>query len=194
LARIVFAQSRAEVTVPSGESIVVFCQESARVGQKSDNVTTPIGTVTAGQQTFGPFLANAVIVLEAEDHSIIYGVGVSPFIRELVGHKIQRTPAAINAAGAIPLFALFDGVINASAGLLGITGTLPTGAIIDSAGDFRMDDSFDWHVISTGLGTFTLGGSAGHTVVGSPGVGSGTSGVFRTRKTGTANFVSYRIG
>lgn len=194
MARIVFARSSVDIRVPEGESIAVFTQEQVEVFQKSGEVRTPLGTVTATQQTFGPFLSGATISLDAGDYSAIYAVGVTPIIRDMLVQQIQRAPEAINASGAIPLTALYGGVINATAGLLGVTGTLPTGAAIEALGDFRVDDSFDWHVISTGLGTFTVAASAGHTLVGAGGVGSAMSGVFRTRKTAINTFVTYRIG
>lgn len=194
MANIVMARSSVDVQVPAGESITVFSQDTARIYQRVGEAKNSLGTVASTQQAFGPFASGATVVIDTGEYSAIYGVGASPVIRELLSHKIQRAPAAINAGGAIPLAALFGGVINANAGLLGVTGTLPAGATIDSAGDFRVDDAFDWSIISTGLGAFTVGASAGHTVVGSASVGSAQSGVFRTRKTGTNAFVTYRIG
>ena len=119
---------------------------------------------------------------------------MTPIMRELIGYRIQRAPVAINASGAIPLSALINGVINANAGLLGLTGNLPTGAAIEASSDFRVDDAFDWYVISTGLGTYTIAASAGHTIVGTAGVGSTQSGHFRTRKSALNTFITMRIG
>lgn len=190
----VVAKSSVEVAVPSGQSILVFCQDKATVYQKNGESRDLLGTVTSGSQTFGPFASGATIVVDSGEYLAWYSVGVSPVMREMIGYRIQRSPIAINSSGSIPLSTIISGVINANAGLLGLTGTLPTGAVIDAASDFRVDDAFDWYVISTGLGTYTIAASAGHTIVGAAGVGSTQSGHFRTRKSAANTFVTMRIG
>lgn len=190
----VVAKSSVEVAVPSGQSILVFCQDQASVYHRVGETNNPLGTVTSGSQTFGPFASGATIVIDSGEYLAWYSVGVSPVMREMIGYRIQRAPIAINSSGAIPLSTLISGVINANAGLLGLTGTLPTGAVIDAASDFRVDDAFDWYVISIGLGTYNIGASAGHTIVGASGVGSTQSAHFRTRKSAANTFVTMRIG
>ena len=189
----VVARSSAEVVVPAGQSILVFCQEAAQVYQRTGEDRALLGSLTSGQQTFGPFASGADIVIDAGDYMVMYAVGVSPIMREFIGYKIQRAPVAISASGSIPVSALVTGVINVNAGLLGLTGTLPTGTSLDAASDFRTDDAFDWAVISTGLGAYNLASSAGHTIVGASSIGSAQSATFRTRKTGTNTFVTMRL-
>lgn len=189
---IVMARSSARIVVPDAQSITIFTQDSADVSQDVSGVVTPLGTVTASQQTFGPFSGGATVVIDAGALPAFHATGSSPILREMMGHMIQRAPVAINAAGAIPVSALANGIITSNS-LLGITCTLPTGAAIDSMSNFRMDDAFEWCVIAAGLFGFTVGASAGHTIVGPAGVGSGTAGYFRTRKAGANTFVSYRI-
>lgn len=189
----IVGKSSLDIVVAPGESVLVFCQESAQVFQKVDASRTLLGTVTSGQQTFGPFASGATLVIDSGEYMVIYSVGVSPIMRELIGYRIQRAPVAISASGSIPLSAIINGVINANAGLLGLTGTLPTGSVIESASDFRVDDAFDWHVISTGLGAYNIAASAGHTIVGASSVGSAQSGKFRTRKSAANTFVTMRI-
>lgn len=193
MANIVLARSSERVSVPAGQSITVFSQESVAVSQDAAGVITPLGTVTASQQTFGPFAPGAIIILDTGAYSAIYATGSSPILRELIGNHIQRTPIAINAAGAIPLSAMANGVITSNS-VLGITCTLPTGTVMDSGMGFRMDDSFDWSIIVSGLFGFTVGAAADHTIVGNATVSSGSAGTFRTRKTAANNFVTYRIG
>lgn len=189
----VVGKSRTDVVVPAGQSIMVFCQDSASVYEIVGASRNLLGTVSGRSQTFGPFAGGANISIDAGEYVAWYNVAMSPVMTEMIVYRIQRAPIAINAAGAIPLSALVTGVINGGAGLLGITCTLPTGADIDASSDFRVDDAFDWYVISTGLGTFTVGASAGHTIVGTAGVGSTQSGHFRTRKTAANTFVTMRI-
>lgn len=193
MANIVMARSSERVTVPSAQSITVFTQDSVVVSQDVGGVITPLGTVTAGQQMFGPFASVATIVVDAGSLPVFYAFGASPLISEMIGNHVQRTPIAINAAGAIPLSAMANGVITSNS-LLGITCTLPAGATIDAAMRMRVDDSFDWCVMAVGLFGFTVGTAAGHTIVGGATVGSGGAGTFRTRKTAANTFITYRIG
>lgn len=189
---LVMARSSARISVPSTESITVFTQDSAVVSQDVAGVPAQIGTVTGASQTFGPFASGAMITIEAGSMSAMYSVGSTPILRQTITSMIQREPVAINAAGAIPPRALANGIITSNS-LLGISCSLPTGAQVDGMSDFRMNDAFDWCVIAAGLFGFTVTASAGHTIVGAPGIGSGTAGYFRTRKTGPATYVTYRI-
>lgn len=193
MSRIVMARSSERVSVASGDSITVFTQAAAVVSQDVGGTLTPLGTVTSAQQTFGPFGSTALIVIDSGAGAAIYDVGSSPLLQGLMGNHVQRTPIAINAAGAIPISAMANGLITSNS-LLGITGTLPTGSALDAALGLRIDDSFDWHVLAVGLFGFTIGTSAGHTLVGNATVGSGGAGTFRTRKTAAATFVTYSIG
>jgi hypothetical protein len=188
----VMARSSARITVPDAQSITVFTQDSADVSRDVSGVVTLLGTVTGGQQTFGPFAGGATIIIAAANYLTMYGIGATPVLRETIHYIIQRAPIALDTAQAIPVRALVNGVITSNS-LLGITCTLPTGAALDVISDFRMDDAFEWCVIAAGLFGFTVGASAGHTIVGAAGVGSGTSGYFRTRKTATNTFITYRV-
>lgn len=179
--------------MPSGQSITVFTQDTANVSQDVGGVITLLGTVTTSQQMFGPFGSTTIVIIDSGAGSAIYSFGMIPLLRELIANQIQRTPIIMNAAGSIPVSAMANGLIMSSS-LLGITCTLPTGSALDASSDFRVDDSFDWGVMVVGLFGFTIGASAGHTVVGAATIGSGTSGSFRTRKTATNTFITYRIG
>lgn len=190
----VVAKSSIDIAIPPGESILVFSQDSAQVFERVGSTRNLLGTINAGSQAFGPFANGAIVIIDAGEHIAWFSVGAAPIISEMLVYKIQRAPTAISTSGAIPISALSGGLINASAGLLGLTGTLPTGAAIDAASDFLVDDAFDWSVISTGLGAYTLAASAGHSIVGSASVGSAQSAAFRTRKTGAGTFVTYRMG
>lgn len=189
---VIMAMSSASIVVPSAQSITVFTQSTAQVFQVVSGSPSPIGTVTSAQAMFGPFASGATISITTGQLPDYYDVNAAPVIRELIDYKVQRTPIAINAAGAIPASAIASGLISSNS-LLGITCTLPTGAAVEAISDFRIDDAFDWCVMAVGLFGFTVGASAGHTIVGSASVGSGTSAGFRTRKTAANTFVTYRI-
>ncbi len=189
---IVMARSSAKIIVPDAQSITVFSQDSADVSRDVAGVVTLLGTVAGAQQTFGPFAGGATIIIASSSYSAMFAVGSSPVLRETIRYIIQRAPIALDTAQAIPVRALVNGIVTSNS-LLGITCTLPTGSAMDAMSDFRMDDAFEWCVIAAGLFGFTVGASAGHTIVGAAGVGSGTSGYFRTRKTAANVFVTYRV-
>lgn len=121
--------------------------------------------------------------------------------------KTQAAPATATVAAILTAAQLLTGILNATPTATGATAvyTLPTGALMDAATGFAVNDSFDWTLINNALAaldTITVTGSAGHTVVGGAVVQSlhvttggvtGYSAVFRTRKTATDTFVSYRV-
>jgi hypothetical protein len=191
MARAVAGNTSITFDLASNERLVVYTQGRADVF-RVDGGNTLLGSVNGVEQSFGPIANGGTVRIDSFDHTVFFAKGTSPVLTELVALGIQRAPFSISATGSLPVGALFNGLINGTAGLLGITVTVPTGAAIDAVMELRNDDSFDWSVISAGLGTVTIGQSAGHSIVGSAGVGSSQSGEFRTRKTGPNTFITYR--
>jgi len=77
--------------------------------------------------------------------------------------------------------------------------SLPTGTLTDAgviAGALPIYNGFDWSIINTGtsLAAITLSAGTDHTYVGNTGIPIATSALFRTVKTATNTFVTYRIG
>jgi hypothetical protein len=72
---------------------------------------------------------------------------------------------------------------------------LPTGAALDAATEWAIDDSFDFSVITLAAFALTLTVNTGVTIVGGPATGSasGAAARFRIRKTAADTFVVYRI-
>lgn len=122
--------------------------------------------------------------------------------------KTQPAPATATTAATLTAAQLLTGILNATPTATGATVayTLPTGALMDAAVNFAVNDSFDWTCINNALAaadTITITASTGHTIVGGPIVQSlhvttggitGYSAVFRTRKTAADTFVTYRVG
>jgi hypothetical protein len=194
-----------DIVIPANESIAVACQGTAQVSRKTNFPNYPeqvtlIGTVINGQTVFGPYTSGAVIIVEASGGvTTFYEVGTAPQVQQ--GRLIsgdQADPANIADGGA---------VVHTPGGMLGglVTATptagrniqLPTGAAMDLASNFAINDFFDWSVITlAAFALTTTAGASGHTLVGS-GATAATSGSparFRTRKTAADNFVTYRIG
>jgi hypothetical protein len=72
---------------------------------------------------------------------------------------------------------------------------LPTGTLMDTNVQSAFTDmGFDWSFINTGAsGSNTVTAGTAHTIVGSGAVAFGTSARFRSRRTGTNTWVTYRI-
>ena len=108
---------------------------------------------------------------------------------------IQSTPANETATGTLLASELVGQIITANI-TAGVTLTLPTGSNMDSELSTPQNNTaFDWHLINQTAATHavTLAQGTGHTIVGSTSIPANTSASFRTRKTGTATYVSYRL-
>lgn len=122
--------------------------------------------------------------------------------------RTQVAPATATTAATLTIAQLMTGILSATPTATGATVayTLPTGALIDSAVDMAVNDSFDWVCVNNALAaadTITITAATGHTIVGGPIVQSlhvttggitGYSAVFRTRKSAADTFITYRIG
>lgn len=194
-----------DIVIPADESIAVACQGTAQVSRKlgfpnyPDQVTL-IGTVINGQSVFGPYASGATIIVEAVGGvTAFYEVGTAPQVQQgrLIS-GVQDEPADI-ANGASMLHTpggMLGGLVTATP-TTGRNIQLPTGAAMDLASTFAINDFFDWSVITlAAFALTTTAGASGHTLVGS-GATAATSGSparFRTRKTAADTFVTYRIG
>jgi len=121
--------------------------------------------------------------------------------------KTQPTPPTMTTVASFTAADLLAGLILATPTATGSTVayTLPTGALMDAAVDFAVNDSFDWTIINKALAaadTITVTAATGHTLEGVSIVSSlhttiasvsGNVATFRTRKTAADTFVSYRI-
>jgi len=194
-----------DIVIPANESIAVACQGTAQVSRKTNFPNYPeqvtlIGTVINGQTVFGPYTSGAVIIVEASGGvTTFYEVGTAPQVQQgrLIS-GVQADPANIADGGAM---------VHTPGGMLGglVTATptagrniqLPTGAAMDLASNFLVNDFFDWSVITlAAFALTTTAGASGHTLVGSGATAatSGSAARFRTRKTAADTFVTYRIG
>lgn len=106
---------------------------------------------------------------------------------------VQPAPVAVNTTATLTAAQLLTGLITSTTAAA-VTGTLPTGTLLDAAAGLEIDEAFDWYVINTGASNaFTIAAGTGHTIVGAAAVALSTSAHFRSRKTATNTFVTYRI-
>jgi len=202
MSSLLLTQGTVTVSVPANESIAVFCQGTCTVSRSLGfpnypNQSTLLGTVNNGQTVFGPYTSGADIVLEASGGvQVLYEVGTGPVVQQQrLLSPVQVTPGTLNATGTLTAALCLTGLVTSTTAAA-VVATLDTGAVVDLASNWAVNDSFDWAVINTGgANAFTVTAAAsGHTVVGAGAVAASSSGQFRTRKTAADTFVTYRLG
>jgi hypothetical protein len=109
----------------------------------------------------------------------------------------QPTPTAKTADFTATIAELFTRIITVTKASA-VAATLPLGVDTDAGffgGRGKVNDSFEWCVINLGSssGAVTMTASTGHTYVGAAVVAIATSARFRTVKTATGVFVTYRV-
>jgi len=112
----------------------------------------------------------------------------------------QPSPTALVTAGATTLTIAQMLTLIITYNATGTaTWTLPTGALTDAgilSGALVVNGSFEWYIINlaTGANTVTLAAAAtGHTIVGNTTVAISSQAAFRTVKTATSTYITYRI-
>jgi hypothetical protein len=105
----------------------------------------------------------------------------------------QIAPAAVNATATLTVANLRTRIITSTTAAA-VTGTLPTGTLMEGLYNGRTDMGYDWSVINTGgTNNFTVAANTGHTAVGNMVVAPNTSGAFRSRRTATNTWITYRV-
>jgi hypothetical protein len=107
----------------------------------------------------------------------------------------QYAPISKSASATLTVAELETALIN-TPGLNTKTLTLPTGTALDSTlfgGALPNLASFDWSVINTGTSIVTIATNTGQLITGATTIAASSSGRFRTTKTSTNNFTTYRI-
>lgn len=115
----------------------------------------------------------------------------------LVPYLSCPTPTAKNATATLTIAELLTLIITCTSATA-VSLTLPTGTLTDAGvkgGTLPNNFAFDWGIINLGsaTGAVTLVAGTGHTIVGAAGTPIATSSYWRTRKTATNTFVTYRI-
>lgn len=179
------------VTVPSAARVAAYSTSFYQVNQLLGNVRLPL-FAGAGSYTSSAFASGAVVEFLGGDRAaMLYSVGTSAFIPE---YATQPTPGTLNATATLTAALCFTGIVTSTTAAA-VTGTLDTGTIFDAASTFAVNDYIIWSVINTGgANTFTVAGSAGHTVVGNMVVAISSAGRFQTVKTAANTFITYRVG
>ena len=147
-------------------------------------------------QVTGATTASKVVAISAQGSDTDVSLSLVPKGLGIVLVN-QQTPTAVTATGTLTIANLLTQIIT-STSAVAVALTLPTGTLSDagvSGGTSAVNTSFNWSIINTGsaVGDVTLVAGTAHTIVGSVTVAVGTTGSFRSRKTATNTFVTYRV-
>jgi len=109
----------------------------------------------------------------------------------------QQTPVAVDATNTLTIANLLTQIVTTTSATA-VSLTLPTGTLTDagiSGGTSAVNTSFEWSIVNLGsaVGAITLVAGTAHTIVGSTTIAINTSARFKTRKTATNTFITYRI-
>jgi hypothetical protein len=197
--QIVYPRGQVEITLAANESIAVYTQGKCQVYRELGYPNLPatkslLGTVSNGETVFGPYTSGATIILEAGAAEVAYETGLDPVVLSQRIATRQGTPGVLNATGALTAAMMLSGIVTSTTAAA-VAGTVPTGAVMDTEVEgMQIGTSFDWSVITTGANAFTVTAAAsGHTLVGNMVVAAGKAGLFRTRKTAAATYVTYSL-
>lgn len=197
--QIVYPNGSKTVTLAANESIAVQsvgkCSVYRLVGYPNvPNTKTRLGVVSNGETVFGPYTTGATIVIEPGASNAAYETGLNPVVLSQRQSQSQGAPGVLNATGALTAAMMLSGIVTSTTAAA-VAGTMPTGAVLDTEVEgMQIGSSFDWSVITTGANAFTVTAAAsGHTVVGNMVVAAGKAGMFRTRKTAAATYVTYSL-
>jgi hypothetical protein len=112
-------------------------------------------------------------------------------------YQIQPTITTLTATATLTIAQLLTYIVQVTSASA-VALTLPTGTLSDAGvlnGLGVVNNSFTWSVINTGSasGAITMTAGTAHTYVGNATVAIATSATFKTVKTATNTFVTYRI-
>lgn len=197
--QIVYPNGKATITLSANESIsvqsVAKCQVYRQIGYPNvPGAISLLGTVNNGETVFGPYTSGATIIIEAGASEVAYETGLDPVVLSQRTAQTQWAPGVLNATGALTAAMMLAGIVTSTTAAA-VAGTVPTGAVMDTEVEgMQIGQSFDWSVITTGANAFTVTAAAsGHTLVGNMVVAAGKAGIFRTRKTAAATYVTYSL-
>jgi hypothetical protein len=176
-----------ECDTTTGAGLTVSIGQNANLGVKinvsSLNVTAPVFVVNNSVDDIFRIENNGKLKVN------------SAFINGTI-FKQQSSPATFGTTTTLTAANLLTNIIRGVSGTSSINWTLPTGALMEAAiPDAIANQSFDWHIVNTGGqgGFVLLVASSGHTTVGNLTVAVQTSATFRTVKSASNTYITYRI-
>ena len=195
---VIASQGTAEVVVPANESIalqsITQTQVFKVVGFPNYPEQNDLESTFTGYKVLGPYSAETTLIINAGAAPVEYQIGVAPVV---FGSNYQGTPTTQNTAATLTTAKVMSGLITTTQATgATIAVLLPNGADMELAAQFDVGDFFDWVLVnlSTGANTVTITNAAsGNNINGAAIVAVSASAQFRTYKTATNTFATYRI-
>lgn len=194
----VFPYGVLEVTIPASAKLSAFSKSSAKIYKKAlypnQAPSTTLFKVLAADEKYASAAVSAAttFVIEAGASEVLVNYGTDATVVERRAYQDQPAPVALNATGALTAAAVASGIVTSTTAAA-VTGTLPTGTVLDAAFNMDIGESIDFSVIATGANAFTVAVDTGVTAVGTLVVATVTSGLFRLRKTAAETYIIYRL-
>lgn len=195
----VASQGTAEVTIPANESIALLSITETQVykvvGFPNYPQQNDLESTFTGYKVLGPYSAATTLIIEAGAAEVAYQIGVAPVV---FGSNYQGTPATQNAAATLTTAKVMSGLITCTQATgATIAVLLPNGADMELAAQFDVGDYFDWVFVNNsvaGTDTVTITNAAsGNNINGPAVIANVRSAQFRSYKTATDTFATYRI-
>ena len=195
---VIASQGTAEVTIPANESIALLSITQTNVfkvvGFPNYPEQNDLESTFTGYKVLGPYSAETTLIINAGAAPVEYQIGVAPVV---FGSNYQGTPTTQNSAATLTTAKVMSGIITTTQATgATIAVLLPNGADMELAAQFDVGDFFDWGLVnlSTGANTVTITNAAsGNNINGAAIVAVTSSAQFRTYKTATNTFATYRI-
>jgi hypothetical protein len=195
---VIALQGTAEVTVPANESIALLSITQTNVfkvvGFPNYPEQNDLESTFTGYKLLGPYTAETTLIINAGAAQVDYQIGVAPVV---FGSNYQGTPTTQNSAATLTTAKVMSGIITTTQATgATIAVLLPNGADMELAAQFDVGDFFDWVLVnlSTGANTVTITNAASNNNINGAAIVAVTSSArFRTYKTATNTFATYRI-
>ena len=193
----IYSHGEAKFTIAALDALAIYSESDVKIYKRKEFTNHPDGwtlvkAAPAGTEYVTSAFAAAIeIRIEAGESEVYYQEGVNATVLEVKGKRSQGTPGVLNATGPLTAAMMGSGIVTSTTAT--VAGTVPTGTVMDAALEMEIGESFDWSVIKTGANAFTVTAATAHTLVGLAVVATATAGMFRTRKTAAATYVTYRI-
>ena len=187
-----------EVTLAASDKLALYSKGIAKVYQKVGYPSQPdywdlFKSLAADEEyQSAAITAGGTFRIEAGGSEVLYNYGAAAIIPELRSFG-RGSAIALNATGSLTAAMIVAGLVTSTTAAA-VTGTSPTGAVMDAAIRLNAGEFLDFSVVNTGANAFTVAaGGSGVTLVGSGVVAASSSGRFRILKTAAATYVIYRL-
>lgn len=188
-----------EVTLAASDKLALYSKGIAKVYQKVGYPNQPdswdLFKSLAVDEEYQSAAVSAATTfrIEAGASEVLYNYGAAAVIPELRSFG-RGSAVVLNATGALTAAMILAGIVTSTTAAA-VTGTSPTGAVMDAAVRLNVNEFVDFSVVNTGgANAFTVAaGGGGVTLVGAGAVAASSSGRFRMLKTAAATYIIYRL-